>query len=849
MERPDYQTEIYRQVAVWPTEKLLAELETSAAGLTQAVAAQRRTQVGDNVLRSRETTGWDIFIRQFRSAFIYLLLIAAAVAFLLGEPIDGGMILVFVVLNSVLGYSQEYHSEHSLRLLRHYWHQTVHALREGLRLVDSRELVPGDLISLQAGDKITADVRFISADGLTIDESVLTGESISVNKTAGALARPPGAYHQAANIGFSGTSVLSGSGQALVFATGNATVIGGIAKLAVELKRESAFEKSLKQFGGFILKLVVITLVVLFLLNLVIKGGQTSVGEQLLFAIALAVSVIPEALPLVTTLSLSRGALRLAKQHVVIKRLSAIEDLGSIDVLCTDKTGTITENSLRVVNTRAADARQCLLQAVLASAYLGENVRGQNNAFDLALWQSADESLRQAALGYRKLGERPFDPNRRRNSVVVELAGERILIVRGAPESILPLCRNIDYSVEQGFAASEGRRGRRVIAIALRKVAANEAEPAEMNLGLVGQISFADPLKSDTLDAVKAAQRLGVSIKLLTGDAPEVAGAVAKEVGIIDQSETVLTGEIFARLPAAEQAEAVEKFQVFARLSPEAKHHILKLLQHKHTVGFLGEGFNDAPALKSAHVALAVDRASEVTKDAADVVLLDRSLMTIINGIEEGRRIFANTVKYIKNTLTSNFGNFYAIALVSLIIPFLPMLPIQILFVNLLSDFPMIAVATDSVERAELRRPRRYEIREIALFATFLGLVSTLFDFTFFAFFQHSGEATLQTLWFIESILTELALIYSIRTHGPFFRGLKPSRPLVGFSLAAILITVGLPFLSFDQRLFHFIQPNLSQLALVLGIVAVYFVTTEIVKLVYYRMTADHDQSTAVQTS
>ena len=563
----------------------------------------------------------------------------------------------------------------------------------------------------------------------------------------------------------------------------------------------------------------------------------------------MAVSVIPEALPLVITLSLSRGALRLAKQHVVVKRLSSIEDLGSIDVLCTDKTGTITENSLKVMNTRAADSRQCLLQAVLASAYLGEAVRDQNNAFDLALWQAADQALKNEALGYHKLGERPFDPSRRRNSVIVQTNAIRSLIVRGAAESVLPLCPQANIQTELQFAAAEGRRGRRVIAVAGRSVTADESEPAEQNLELVGQISFVDPLKSDTIEAVRAAQRLGVAIKVLTGDAPEVAGAVAQEVGIVKRAESVLTDNEFNALNAVEQAEAVEKFQVFARLSPEAKHRILKLLQVRHTVGFLGEGFNDAPALKSAHVALAVDRASEVAKDAADVVLIDRGLMTIINGIEEGRRIFANTVKYIKNTLTSNFGNFYAIALVSLIIPFLPMLPIQILFVNLLSDFPMIAVATDSVERAELRRPRRYEIKEIALIATFLGLVSTLFDFTFFAFFQHSGEATLQTLWFIESILTELALIYSIRTHGLFFRGLKPSRPLVGFSIAAVLITVGLPFLSFGQRFFHFIQPNLGQLALVLGIVAVYFVTTEIVKLVYYRMTTDHDKSAAPQAS
>lgn len=834
---------MYADAATAPVDALFAQLRTVASGLTANEAARRIAEQGLNELRSRAITGWEIFVRQFRSAFIYLLAIAAGVAFLLGEPIDGAIIILFVLVNSLLGFIQEYQSEHSLRLLRNYWRQNVHCLRDRTpQFLDARNLVTGDVISLQAGDKIPADVRFLVTKNLTIDESILTGESVTVEKQCQSLVERPDREAGATNIGFSGTSLLSGEATAVVFATANNTVVGGISKLTVELERTSAFETGIKNLGTFILRLVVVTLVLVFVMNLILKPHETSIGEQLLFAIALAVSVIPEALPLVVTLSLSGGAVRLAKQHVVVKRLAAIEDLGSIDVLCTDKTGTITENHLNVAEVAAADRERCLFYGVLASSYVGEQTRETNNAFDIALWDSVAPAGRATLSGYRKLDEQPFDAVRRRNFIIVEHQNRRHLIVRGAIESILPLCTNFDAEppTYQSFANAEGLRGRRILAIATRQLADGET-PIEERLHLLGLVSFVDPLKADAIEAIQTAQRLGVTIKILTGDAPEVSGSVAREVGLTDASSDVLTGAAFAALPPDEQRAAVERTSVFARVSPEDKYHILQLLQANHTVGFLGEGFNDAPALKSAHVALAVDRASEVAKDASDVVLLNPGLMTIISGIEEGRRIFGNTVKYIKSTLTSNFGNFYAIALVSLLIPYLPMLPIQLLFVNLLSDFPMIAVATDSVDDEELRRPRRYNVREIALIATFLGLVSTVFDFIFFAFFQHSGEATLQTLWFVESILTELALIYSIRTRRNVLTAKRPSRQLLLITLLAAILTIALPFTEFGERFIHFIRPTIGQLGLVLGIVIAYFITSEFVKLLYFRMTSRRD--------
>lgn len=839
----------YTDAAIKPASELFGRLQSSANGLTATEAARRLSQNGPNELQSRTMSGWNIFGRQFKSAFIYLLAVAAGLAFILGEPIDGAMIILFVLINSILGFVQEFKSEHSLRLLRRYWRQNVHVLRDGKPIfIDSRELVVGDVVSLQAGDVIPADIRLIKAGNATVDESILTGESLTVEKTDQPVANPPTRYTDAANIGFSNTSLLTGEARGVVIATGNASVVGSISKLAVEIERTSAFETGIKGLGKFILKLVIATLVGVFVMNLWLKHGAISTGEQILFAIALAVSVIPEALPLVVTLSLSGGAVRLAKQHVVVKRLSSIEDLGSIDVLCTDKTGTITENRMHVARVLASDRGRCLFYGLLGSSYIGEQTRQTNNAFDIALWSAVEAPDRATIADYRKLDEQAFDAVRRRNSVLTEHAGRRHLIVRGAIETVLPLCTRFDAPADSyhEFAKAEGCQGRRVIAIATRQLSENEP-PLEADLHLLGLVSFVDPLKADTIEAIQTAQRLGVKIKILTGDAPEVAGSVAQEIGLIERVDAILTGDQLTALTSDQQRAAVERFHVFARVSPEDKYHILQLLQTNHTVGFLGEGFNDAPALKTAHVALAVDHASEVAKEASDVVLLNASLMTIITGIEEGRRIFANTIKYIKSTLISNFGNFYAIALVSLLIPYLPMLPIQILFVNLLSDFPMIAIAGDSVDDEETRRPRKYNIREIALIATVLGLVSTVFDFIFFATFQHYGESTLQTLWFVESILTELALIYSIRTRRSCFRAKRPSASLMFISILAVLITVCLPFTHFGQRFVHFIRPTGLQVAIVLGIVAAYFITTEIVKRVYLRW-SDRPEARSIKT-
>ncbi|MDD5567229.1 MAG: magnesium-translocating P-type ATPase [Patescibacteria group bacterium] len=824
-------------------ETLFEKLSTGGRGLDKKVVAIRQKQFGLNEVGQRATAWSTILARQFRSSFVYLLFGAALVAFILGESIDGSMILLFIVINAGLGFYQEYHSEKTVRLLQKYSVPSTRVRRENAEeLVPTSKIVPGDFVIFEAGDIIPADVRFISENDLMVNESIITGESVPVKKIATANSEKVTEIYQANNLGFSGTSIVCGRCEAIVIATGRQTVLGGIAHLTSETKRVSAFAKGLGKFSTFILRLVLVTLIFLFIANSFIKGGRSSLIELAIFSVALAVSVIPEALPMVTTFSLSRGALRLAKNKVVVKRLSAIEDLGSIEVLCTDKTGTLTENKLTVAEIKSGQPNQTVFLAGLASSDTSQKSdRQPNNAFDLAVWEKLSVADHAKFKEYKLINEIPFDPERRRNSLLVEHQGERLLIVRGAPETVIEACPGITESEKIPlfqWLGQQGRLGYRTIAVATKKFDQPEDyQPIEEEKGLklVGLISFVDPIKDSTLAAVRKSRKLGVQIKILTGDSPEVAGAVAHKIGLLNDPDNVITGQEFEAAKSSEQLSLVRDNSVFARVSPQQKYHIIQLLQQQKEVGFLGEGINDAPALKISNVGLVVQGAADIAREAADIILLKHSLEVIVDGIREGREVFSNTIKYLKITLASNFGNFYAIAIATLLIDFLPMLPLQILLLNLLSDFPMIAIASDATDPDELKRPKIYDVKEVALVATILGIVSSIFDFIIFATFLRTGPETLHTYWFIGSILTELALIYSLRTRLPFFRAKRPSATLLWLTVTAAAITIVLPFLAWSRHIFKLIQPSFSRLLLIFGIVIVYFIVSEIVKLFYYR--------------
>ncbi len=805
-------------------------------GLSNAEVKKLREQYGPNRITSKEVRWYHLVFNQFKSPFIYLLAAAAGASFILGEKIDGVFIALYICTNAILGFWQEYHSARALQDLKKYITEKTHVIREGEEeFIDVVDLVMGDIVSLRAGDKIPADIIFLESRGVLVDESILTGESAPAAKSADAAGKDK------SNLGFWGTLLVSGNATAKVVAVGDKTEVGNIAKVTLETAADSAFQVEMKSFSSFILRLVIISIVAVFIFQFLVHGASFRFFEFVIFAIALAVGVIPEALPLVITMALSRGALELAKKHVVPKRLSAIEDLGNIDILCTDKTGTITENHLKVDGIVETTKDEVLRYALLASSFADKK---EADAFDIALCEYAPERLCATSKKVKKLSEMPFDPVRRRNSVLVEEAAAGKLVVRGAPEELINLCsefgelskREILDNIKQF-----GLEGKRVLAIAVKDIHGTVAElqkidlaKEEKDLRFVGLVAFVDPLKSSTTRAIKEAKDLGVQIKIISGDSKEVTGSVAYKIGLVDSPLKVITGSELEALGEGAH-KAVLEYHVFARVSPMQKFNIINLLKNKHFVGYLGEGFNDLPALKTAHVALVVSNASDIAKDTADIILLRKSLEVIIDGIKEGRRIFVNSFKYIKTTLAGNFGNFYAMVFASLIVPYLPMLPLQILLLNFLTDFPMIAIATDNVDVEELQKPKGFRLKEIVLICTILGLVSTVFDFAFFGYFYHFGEQNLQTMWFVGSVLTEFLLIFSIRRQGFFLRGAPPSALLIGLTLLLVPFSLVLPYIQVAREIFGFVAQPLSSILVGIALVLTYLAATESVKLFYYR--------------
>lgn len=822
-------------------EALLSVPVIGENGLTSAEAEERLKQVGRNELAGSRPRLWRIFLRQFRSSFGLLLMAAGLVAYLLGERLDGAVIYGFVVLNAVISFFQEYRSEQMVALLKTFMKPSAKVRRGGKILtIDRTQVVPGDIVVLTAGDMLPADLRFTRLASAAFDESVLTGESVTVTKTIEAESAQVSEPYRARNIGFFGTVIVSGQAEGVAVATGKQSVIGDVAALSSAVKRESGFAKEVNRFSGFVLKVILLTLLGLVVLHLVV-GVDGGVGELLVFAVALAVSVVPEALPVVTTFSLSHGALRLARKKVVVKRLTSIEDLGGVEVLCTDKTGTITENRLQVKDVLGL-REETVYAAALCARRAGDGAARSTDAFDDAVWGALGAAFVSQALETSVLAEMPFDPDRRRNSVVVQEHDGMSLLVRGAPEAILAASTLPDAERQevQRWLTLQGQTGARTLAVGKKMLSRAEYQSADEEQGLtwIGVVAFVDPIKPSTKNAIADARRLGLQVNIITGDSREVAVAVGREIGLIEDGREALSGSEFAEMSEVEKQQAVQSTRIFARVSPRQKYEIIRLLQAGKRVGYLGEGINDAPALKAADVGLVVKSASDIAREAADIVLLERDLQVVVDGIMEGRIVFANTLKYIKTTLASNFGHFYAIAIASLFIDFLPLLPLQILLINLLTDVPMIAIATDATDPQEVLKPERYKLRDLAIFTTGIGLVSTVFDLVYFFTFLPMGQEVLQTAWFIGSIVSEVIILYSLRSRLPFYRASRPSIVMMSLTVICLGLGLGLPLFAPLSALFKFIPLAPVLVGLVVAVALADFVATEISKLVYYRFSS-----------
>ena len=776
----------------------------------------------------------DILFRQFKSAFFYLLFIAGLISFLVGEKTNSILVFIFAFINVILGFFQEYRAQRAIKLLKEYLPKEAEVLRDGEeKFIDKKFLVPEDIVLLDSGDIVPADLRIFETRNFLVDESILTGESQPIAKISEPLEKKSKEIFEAKNIAFSGTSVISGKAKGIVIATGKNTEFGKIAKLTTEVVRPGIYEKELTDFSKIILRTVLFTILIVFFANLLIKKGA-NVFDFAIFCLALIVGIVPEALPVVVGTALSRGALRLARKKVVVKRLSSVEDLGNMEVLCTDKTGTLTENKLKIEEIISIDKEKCLKFTFFASEFLEK--KKLRNPFDIAISQKIkDKNLFK---NFKILSEIPFDPKRLRNSILVTNGKEKILILRGTPEKILEISKEIEVVKREEIERKireKGKEGKRILAIAYKNFKKDEySEADEIDLKFLGYITFLDPLKKTANATLELAKKLGVQIKILTGDALEVAGKVAMDVGLIDHPEKVILGKDLDSLSENEFEKKCEEYQVFARICPETKLKIIKSLQKKYEVGFIGEGINDAPSLKVANVAIAVKGAADVSKEASDILLLENDLRIVAEGIREGRNIFANINKYIKCTLSSNFGNFYSIATMSLILPFLPMLPAQILLVNILSDFPLISLVEDSVDIEELRKPKMYRLNQMFPLIILLAIISSIFDFMFLGIFYGKNESLIQTLWFTMSVLTEISLIFSIRTRRFFLTAKRPTGFLIFLSILTLTLTLILPFTNFGKNFFHFTSPLPSSLLTIFSLILAYLFANEIIKWIYF---------------
>lgn len=804
-------------------------------GLPEKIAKINLEKYGYNEISHNKISSLKIFFRQFESSFTYLLFGAAIISFILGDVFNSIFIFAFVFINVVLGFIQEYKSSKTASILNKSLSPTCDIKRNNKFIkTESKKLVPGDIIKLEAGDIVPADCRIFNFLNLVVDESILTGESIDIRKNSDNINYGIKELFEATNICFSGTNIKSGYCEAIVFATGKNTEIGKIAKLTQESDTKSIFQEETDKISKFILIIISITLAFLILFKSIISNDNNFI-EILIFSIALAVSAIPESLPAVVTFSLSRSAFLLSKKNIIVKKLSSVEDIGSVNILCTDKTGTITENIMSVSDCYYHDKEKHFKYSAL-SCTLNLEKKEVNNSFDIAIYKSLEKKYQSLILHNKIIKQIPFDPVRKKNSVLINNKKEKVLIIKGAPEEILNSC-DIDIAEKNRIiqlSKDYGSQGKRSIVIAIKKINKNNySENDEKdNFEFITLISFEDPIKSSTIPAVKNAKKMNIIVKIITGDSVEVSASVAYRIGIIKNINDVITGSDLDKITDEKKLEELcLSHNLFARCTPIHKYKIINILQKNNRVAFLGEGINDAPAVKKAHVGIVVKDASDIARDAADIILLNKNLSTIIDSIKQGRIIVANISKYIKATLASNFGNFYAIIISMFFVKFLPMLPIQILLLNLLSDFPMMSIATDTVENEQLEKPTKFNLKEFILSTTILGLVSTCFDLLFFFIFLPSGEKTLQTAWFVGSVLTELVLIYSIRTNKFSFKSIKPSKIIIYLTILCSLVAIFIPFITFDK--IGFVNLDLKNYSIILILVVGYFLTTELSKIFY----------------
>ena len=834
-----------------PVDQLMETLHTSLKGLSSGEVESRRASYGPNaVVPQKKLAAFRQFAGQFKNPLIIILLLAAVLSVFLAEFVDAMIIIAIVFLSVFIDFFQEYRAERSVELLRKKISTLATVIRDGSsKDVPLSELVRGDIISLSAGAIVPADARVLLARDFFVDQSALTGESFPVEKTAHIREDEKQDPQQWEHYLFMSSPVVSGSATAVVVKTGMSTEYGKIAERLTARPPETEFERGLKQFSYLITRIIFLLVIFVFFTNALFKHG---VLDSLLFAVALAVGLTPELLPMILTVNLSKGALAMSEKGVIVKHLVSIQNFGSMDMLCTDKTGTLTENRITLVY--HVDAERNTSEQVLLYSYLNSyHQTGLKSPLDEAILRTSGVEIGR----FQKIDEIPFDFIRKRVSVVVVKNQDRILITKGAPEEVLKLCTRISrMSVSEPFTGDWHTRavglyetlsseGFRVLAVASKEITEEKSIYTfadETDLILHGFVAFIDPPKETVRESLRMLHDAGVEVKIITGDNELVTRHVcsALEFPIIRMIE----GSEISRMDSDTLASAVEKANIFTRVSPPQKERIIRaLMKNNHVVGYLGDGINDAPSIRAADIGITVDNAVDIAKESADIVLLKKDLRVLHEGILEGRKTFGNTMKYIMMGTSSNFGNMISVAAASLFLPFLPLLPVQILLNNLLYDVSQSTIPTDAVDDEYVLAPKRWDIGFIKKFLLVFGPVSSLFDiitFTSLLVVFHSPMEIFRTVWFLESLCTQTFIIFAIRTTKvPFYKS-HPSRLLIISSIFVVLAGIAITFTP-AGGLFGFVPITLPYFLLIGAIVAGYIVVVEIVKKRFYRHTVKND--------
>jgi Mg2+-importing ATPase len=831
------------------------QLNTTPNGLTAGEVESRLDTYGPNeVAREKRITWYKRLWDNFKNPLVILLVALGVISYLTGDVRATIIILLMVVLGIVLRYFQEQRADHAAEELEAMVSTTATVIRGGTHQeISLKNLVPGDIVTLSAGDMVPADVRLINAKDLFLNQAALTGESMPVEKTSAIPDESLNSALEMPNICFMGSNIESGTGNAIVLQTGSQTYFGTLASSLTGGREVTSFDKGINQFTMLMISFMAIMVPLVFLFNGLSKHNWL---EAFLFALAVAVGLTPEMLPMIVTVNLSKGAIAMSRKKVIVKRLNAIQNFGAMDVLCTDKTGTITQG--KIVLEKHLDVRGDTSARVLHYGYLNSYYQtGLKNLMDEAILEHEHLNYDlQVDEDFRKIDEIPFDFQRRRMSVIVEdNLNRHLLICKGAVEEIMALSTRVEVKGEVLDVLPEHdikRRqmihdlnadGFRVIAIAYKYMPGDNDEPHytvqdESNLTLMGFLAFLDPPKESAQEAIVKLHSHAVDVKILTGDNEVVTASICKQVGL--PVENMLLGTSIEEMSDEQLAEAVTATTVFAKLSPSHKERIIRALQRKaHVVGFMGDGINDAPALKAADVGISVDSAVDIAKESSDIILLENNLLVLEQGVMEGRRVFGNITKYIKMAASSNFGNMFSVLGASLFLPFLPMLPIQVLTNNLLYDFSQTSIPTDTVDEEWLAKPRKWAIGELRRFILYIGPISSIFDYlTFFImlyiFKSWTNPELFHTGWFVESLFTQTLIIHVIRTNKIPFIQSRASKPLIFTSLAIVAVGAWLPYSPLAATLGFVPLPPLYWV--LLGVMLVcYILLTQVVKTWFVR--------------